>query len=260
MNSLFFIDPNNENANLCACAVRERRAQAPGTAIARARPCACFCLLFTGKTGHSRLEPKGFWRNEPNCKTLVERRPRAAQAFDARAALFRFEPALAGAGGRLGRPAWNRRHGGAADQINETLARVLAVAFLGAMALGVDHDHAVAREASAGEPLEPRAHVVGKVRRAAHVEAKLHRARELVDVLPAGPRRADEMLLELALADADRRSYADHRRLIAPMIPFSRCISTTSPPGLTRGSIISSQEVLPRRWIAGSSPAMTSHE
>src|SRR5262249_61766083 len=68
------------------------------------------------------------------------------------------------------------------------------------------------------------------------------------------------MLLELALADADRRSDADHRRLIAPMIPFSRCISTTSPPGLTRGSIISSQEVLPRRWIAGSSPAMTSHE
>jgi hypothetical protein len=45
MNSLFFIDPNNENANLCACAVGERRAQAPGTAIAELDPApvsACY--------------------------------------------------------------------------------------------------------------------------------------------------------------------------------------------------------------------------
>ena len=48
----------------------------------------------------------------------------------------------------------------------------------------------------------------------------------------------------------------------------ARCLAPTSaspalsaelpsPPGSTRGSIISSQEVLRRRWIAGSSPAMT---
>src|SRR5262249_58956261 len=125
---------------------------------------------------------KGVLAKRPNCKTLVERRPRAAQAFDARAALFRFEPALAGAGGRLGRPAWNRRHGGAADQIGETLARVLAVALLGAMALGVDHDHALAGEASAGEPLEPRAHVVGKARRGARGATKVPRAPRAVGV------------------------------------------------------------------------------
>src|SRR5215831_4904596 len=229
MNSLFFIDPNNENANLCACAVGERRAGSAGNRHRRARLRLFYPVIYR-KNGSLACRTKGFWRNEPNCKTLVERRPRAAQAFDARAALFRFEPALAGAGGRLGRPAWNRRHGGAADQFDETLARVLAVAFLGAMALGVDYDRALAGEPPAGEPLEPRAHVLGKARRAAHVEAKLHRARELVDVLPAGTGRADEMLLELALADADRRSDADHRGLIAPMIPFST--STYVTPGL----------------------------
>ena len=41
------------------------------------------------------------------------------------------------------------------------------------MALRVDHEHAFAGEPSAGEALEPRAHVRGKARRAAHVEAKL---------------------------------------------------------------------------------------
>src|SRR5262249_37757659 len=127
------------------------------------------------------------------------------------------------------------RHGGAADQIDKTLAGVLAVALLGAVALGVDHDHAVAGEAFAGQALEPRAHVVGKARRAADVEAKLHGARELVDVLSAGTRSADEILLELVLADADRRSDADHRGPIAPMIPFSRCTSTYVTPGLDPG-------------------------
>ena len=33
--------------------------------------------------------------------------------------------------------------------------------------------------------------------------------------------------------------------------------AATSPPGLTRGSILFAQRFLQRRWIAGSSPAMT---
>ena len=82
------------------------------------------------------------------------------------------------------------------------------------MALGADHQHALARQPSAGEALEPRAHVVGKALRAAHVEALFDRARELVDVLSARTRGADEVLLDLALADADRRSDADHRESI----------------------------------------------
>src|SRR5262249_35012991 len=113
MNSLFFIDPNNENANLCACAVgdapcgKRREPPSPGSTL------RLFSPVIYRKNGSLACRTKGFWRNEPNCKKLVERRPRAAQAFDARAALFRFEPALAGAGGRLGRPGWHRRPRGA---------------------------------------------------------------------------------------------------------------------------------------------------
>ena len=47
------------------------------------------------------------------------------------------------------------------------------------------------------------AHVVRQRRRAAHVEAQLHRGRELVDVLPAGTGGAHEALLDLAVVDAD---------------------------------------------------------
>ena len=128
--------------------------------------------------------------------------------------LLRFQAALAGAGARFGGPARNRSDRGAANQIGETLARVLAVARLGAMTLGVDHQHAVARQPPAGEALEPGAHIVGKALRAAHVEAQLDRARELVDVLSARTRGTDEVLLELALADADRTGDADHRESI----------------------------------------------
>src|SRR5262249_26007529 len=119
--------------------------------------------------------------------------------------------ALGRRGRGLGRPARTRRHRSAADQFDETRARVLAVARLGAMAVGVDHEHAFAGEPAAGEAFEPRAHVLGKARRVAHVEAKLNGARKLVDVLSAGARGADEALLELVLGDAERRGDADLR-------------------------------------------------
>src|SRR5262249_58726601 len=99
-------------------------------------------------------------------------------------------------GSGLGRAAGNGRRRGAPDQVRETFARVLAVARLGAMAVGVDHEHALAGQPVAGEAFEPRAHVVGKARRAAHVEAKLNGARKLVDVLSARARGANEVLLE----------------------------------------------------------------
>src|SRR5262249_32940148 len=147
----------------------------------------------------------------PGPEALVERGFFLPQAFDGGAAFLGLQALLARAGGRLGRPARNGRHRGALDQVHETFARVLAVARLGAMAVGVDHEHALAREPAAGEAFEPRAHVVGKARRAAHVEAQLNRARQLVDVLPARAGGASEVLLELALGDADRRGDADHR-------------------------------------------------
>src|SRR5262245_26128372 len=137
------------------------------------------------------------------------------QALDGGAAFFRFEPALARTRGRLGGPARSRRYRSASDQVDEAVARVLTVAFLGAMALRVDPQHALAREPAARQPLEAQAHRIGQVERAAHVEAQLHRARELVDVLPAGARRSNEAFIELALVDGDAVGDADHRHAIA---------------------------------------------
>jgi len=48
------------------------------------------------------------------------------------------------------------RRGGAPDQVHETFEGILAVARLGAMAVGVDHEHALAGEPAAGEAFEPR--------------------------------------------------------------------------------------------------------
>src|SRR5262249_21639912 len=92
----------------------------------------------------------------------------------------------------------------------------VAVPRRGARALGIDHQPAVAVDPPAGKALESRAHVVGKALRAAHVEAQLDRARELVDVLSARTRGTNEVLLELALADADRTGDTDHRESITP--------------------------------------------
>jgi hypothetical protein len=50
----------------------------------------------------------------------------------------------------------DRRARGAANQVEQAFARILAIALLGAMASCVDHQHALAREAPAGKPLEPR--------------------------------------------------------------------------------------------------------
>src|SRR5262249_15323113 len=127
----------------------------------------------------------GRQRMATELNALLERGIFLPQALDRGAALLGLQALLARAGGRLGRAARNRRHRGALDQVHETLARVLAVARLGAMAVGVDHEHALAGEPAAGEAFEPGAHVVGKARRAAHVEAQLNPARKLVDVLPA---------------------------------------------------------------------------
>src|SRR5260370_2752189 len=128
-------------------------------------------------------------------RPLLERGPGPAQAFARRAVFPRLQAALARGRARLGRAARTRRDRGAPDQLHQTRARVIAVALLRAMALRVDHQHALAGEPPAGEPLEPRAHGLGQARRAAHVEAQLHRARKLVDVLPAAPPGPHAVLL-----------------------------------------------------------------
>src|SRR5262245_44842759 len=74
-----------------------------------------------------------------------------SQSLDPGTPLLRFDAALARGLGRPGRPARERAHGGAADQLDQPVERVLAVGLLGAVALRVDHQHALAGEPSTGE-------------------------------------------------------------------------------------------------------------
>src|SRR5215467_7463741 len=77
------------------------------------------------------------------CTPSLLPRSGAAQRLDAAAALLALQAADLRGEGRLGRPPPHRPHGGGADEFDETRQRVLAVALLGAMALGRNHHHAV---------------------------------------------------------------------------------------------------------------------
>src|SRR5262245_1496954 len=145
----------------------------------------------------------------------VLRRLRAAQALESGVSGFGVEPAPLGAGSRLGRMARLGRRGGAPDQLGEAFARLLAVALLGAVALRDDDEHAVVGEAPAGEALEPRPHVRRQRARLPQVETQLHRRRQLVDVLAARSGRADKILLDLTLVEADAVGDADHALVLA---------------------------------------------
>src|SRR5262249_6387047 len=147
-------------------------------------------------------------------QSSIRRRPALTHRLDAAAPLLVVDAAPARCLGGPGRAARHRPHGRGADELGQALERIGAVALLGAVVLRRDHQHAVAREPSAREPLEPRAHLVGERGRTAHVEAQLHRGRELVDVLPARAGGADEALDELALVERDMVGDADHDWLV----------------------------------------------
>ncbi len=103
------------------------------------------------------------------------------------------------------------------------------------------HQHAVLGQAPAGEPHQPHRHVVRQRRRMPHVEAELHRGRELVDVLPAGPRRAHEAFLEFGLVDADLVGDADHGgATVSPARYFFASTLPSSTAGWSNGSTPSS--------------------
>ena len=93
----------------------------------------------------------------------IERRPCAPQ-LEAGAVLLGLDAALAGGLGRLGRPPQSRRDRGTANEIDEAIKRVLTVAALGAVTLRGDDQHAIARQAGAGQSFEPIAHL-GRQRR-----------------------------------------------------------------------------------------------
>src|SRR6185437_14982760 len=102
------------------------------------------------------------------------------------------------------------RRGRATDEIDELFARLHAVALLGAVALSDDDEHALVGKPSARQMLEPLTHGREQRGRMPDVEAQLHRRRQLVDILAAGAGRADEILFDLALVEADAVGDADH--------------------------------------------------
>src|SRR3954464_8566362 len=107
----------------------------------------------------------------------------AAQTLHLPPPRFLAQPPLACALARPRRAARRRGWlGGAADQVEEALLGVLAVALLGSWALGGDDQDAVAGQPAAGQLLEALAHGLGQARRMADVEAEVASGGELVDV------------------------------------------------------------------------------
>ncbi len=72
----------------------------------------------------------------------------------------------------------------------------------------VDEQHAAGRHAVPGERDQPLLHL-GWERRSTDVEAQLDRSRDLVDVLTAGARGADETFLDLAIVKGEGFSDSD---------------------------------------------------
>src|SRR5262250_51156 len=90
---------------------------------------------------------------------------RTSQRLDAAAVLLALQAAHLGAERRSGWPARRRPHYGGSDQFDKPRQGIAAVAFLGAKALGSDHQHAVASQPPPRDPFEPRAHLGGQRRR-----------------------------------------------------------------------------------------------
>ena len=111
---------------------------------------------------------------------------------------------FAGAGGARRHPPL-RHDGGLPYKFGEPGAGVGAVAFLRAVALRDEQEHAVLRHPPPGELGQARQHTRGQRRRARGVEAQLHGRGNLVHVLPARAGRQHEALLDLLLRDLDLR-------------------------------------------------------
>src|SRR5688500_7229785 len=91
--------------------------------------------------------------------SIVEARG-VALCLDVAAVLLAFEPPLLRAEGRLGGSPRYRPYHGFTQDFEQAVDGVGAVAFLGAEALGVDHDDAVLGHALAGNPVESQGRIL----------------------------------------------------------------------------------------------------
>jgi hypothetical protein len=85
------------------------------------------------------------------------------------------------------------RDAGPLYQLKKPLQGIFAVALLGAIPSGFYQDLARSRRAVSGQPEKPLPNLGRNRLRMAGIKAELNRRRHFVDVLAAGPRRADEI-------------------------------------------------------------------
>lgn len=96
------------------------------------------------------------------------------------------------------------------QKVSEPGERIVAVLFLGPEARGCDDNDALLGKPLAGKALGTGTDIAWQRRRMTQIEPQLHGRRNLVDVLPAGARRADKGLLDLARGNGDLVCDLDH--------------------------------------------------
>src|SRR5882724_1006649 len=181
-------------------------------------------LLIRGSMVHGRKLSPALRRSvkvaapRPGHVASILKSARAALGLDVAAALFAFEPALFRSQRWPGGPSRNGARHGLAQEFDQTLDGIGAIALLGAEALRMNHDHAVLGQALAGEPGEARLGV-RRQRYPAGIEPQLRSSRELVDVLAAGSRGAHEGDIDVVIIDCEVAGNPQHGVTEPGMIP-----------------------------------------
>lgn len=136
-------------------------------------------------------------------KLILIYRRRAAGAFDLTAAAFAGHSALLRGGCRPGWTAGFGWFGSPAQQNSQPVEGILPVLFLGAKATGLDHQHAFGGQPLAGQPEQTLADLLRQGGRMGRVETKLDGCGHFINILPARPRRPDELILNFTLVNRE---------------------------------------------------------
>lgn len=113
------------------------------------------------------------------------------------------QPSLPGCKRRLGLPAEFGLLCGFADQLDQPIHGVLAVALLASKSLGSNNQCALLGHSTPSQAHQTLAHVSGQGRGVVHIEAELYGGGSLVDVLAARPRSSDEVEFDFVLVNDD---------------------------------------------------------
>jgi hypothetical protein len=98
-------------------------------------------------------------------------------------------------------------------ELSEAGKGILPVSLLRAETPRRYHKDAIRRHAPSRDQAQTSAHPLIDAGRVCRIEAKLHRSRCFVHLLPARTTRADENFFDLAVVDDDMWGNSDHLRL-----------------------------------------------